>query len=96
MKKPMQFMKVVVVATLLSMPVAVAVFVVLQLKTGLDPSPYLTALAPVGAAELAFTAALKFMERWKDKKNEKDDTDAQGFIVGFAQDDDESEVDNDI
>lgn len=93
MKKPMQFMKIVVVCTLLFMPIAVAVFVVLQLKTGLEPAPYLSALAPIGAAELAFTAALKFVERWRDGKNEKDDEDAQGFVVGFVQDE-ESEDEN--
>lgn len=88
-KEGNNFLKHIVVIVLVSMPVFAAIFVILQLTTDLDPSPYLGYLALPGAVELVLTAALKSVERLKsgNSHNEdecNDDSDQIGFDNGLG------------
>lgn len=68
----MKLIKTIVISLLVSMFLIVTIFAILQLKTGLDPSPYLGFLAPITAVALTLTALLSSVSKFLNKDQIKE------------------------
>lgn len=74
-KKSGQFMKRIVMIILLAIPIITAIFVLLQLQYGLDPTPYLSYLAPAAIVELVVLGLLRSVSQVKpDHENGEEST----------------------